>query len=146
MSDDRIAHPRIRREPRVPPAYAAEVTLNRILRIAHPTYAVLTHDEAVACVQALADRLRRVERILAVERGDVTQVPHWSVGRSGEWVARHAPNDWRRVSHCRSVGGSSVFGWAWAVLYAGHYVEGEASTALEAIEAADAAYSKMVTR
>jgi len=84
----------------------------------------------------LVARLRRAERILAVERGDSTQAPEgWRLSTGESWC----PGDGVRDCYTHRL---SRGRWPWVSCDArgrrrGH---GECATALEAMEAADAAW------
>jgi hypothetical protein len=87
---------------------------------------LVLHDE----VEAERDRLAR---ILAVERGDQTAAPDgWGHGFAYAWQRRAADH---RLIVDRCTGTS----WSWAARAPSVTVSGHAPTALEAMEAADAA-------
>jgi hypothetical protein len=93
-------------------------------------------DEVLSEVTAERDRLARV---LAVERGDVTAAPDGWRWR-GSWRVERGEDLWASVA---LVTQGAERWWGWYVGGAPSRLDGRADTALEAMEAADAALARV---
>ena len=129
-----------------PPITAARVMADRVQTRAVDAHEVARILRAVADAaeraQAERDALRaerdRLARILAVERGDESAAPEgWTMTRPGRWS--HPYTDDAHACVYLLDTGPNQWGWYVSAPDAGRNHSASAPTALEAMEAADAA-------